>query len=236
MRSLVEGIHDRRRFAGDQAGSYRSTRPTRRTRRLSSIRKGGPMSTTHRPRKLATVASIAAASLIAVHGRLSAAPRTPDIVVTTVAELVGALVPANAGARILVVAGDYDVSVPLVVPDGATLEGQGVMSYDPSGLPAEIEPSGRTLLRSTLALVGDMLTLGDGSSLHGLVIEDALGRASGNLVAVVSRAAGAIISARVDECEMVNPNPSGVAPQGPTGRSLVAVARNLNLGQDPPPH
>src|SRR5262249_36804304 len=115
----------------------------------------------------------------------------PDIVVTTAAELQSALSPANAGARILVRAGVYDVSQALTVPDRAALVGEGVMSFDKSGLPTRFEPSGRTLLRATTALVGNVLTLGDGATVRGLVIQDIAGRpVAGNVVAVVSRAAG----------------------------------------------
>ena len=160
-----------------------------------------------------------------------------EIVVSTTAELEAALTPANAGERILVRAGDYDVSQALTVPDGATLAGEGVMSFDESGLPTGIQASGRTLLRAATALAGDVLTLGDGSAIKGLVIEDVAGRlVAGNPVAVVSRAAGDFISATVEECEIINPNPSLVAPQGATGRGLVVVTRNPNLNLDPPPH
>src|SRR5215471_15430755 len=148
-------------------------------------------------------------------------PQEPDIVVTTVAELQSALSPANAGARILVRAGAYDVSQTLTVPDRATLAGEGVMSFDESGLPTGFEPSGRTLLRATAALVGNVLTLGDGATVRGLVIQDVAGRpVAGNVVVVVSRAAGDFVSARIEECEIINPNPPLAQPQGPTGRGL----------------
>src|SRR5262249_58087641 len=106
------------------------------------------------------------------------------------AELEAALTPANAGKQILVRAGTYDIANALTVPDRATLVGEGEMLYDESGLPSGMAASGRTVLRATADLAGDILTLGDGSSLRGLVIEDAAGRATGNPVVVVSRAAG----------------------------------------------
>jgi len=186
-------------------------------------------------RKLVTIAAIAVASLGSEGARLAAAPHGPDIVVTTAAELAAALVPANEGARILVTAGEYDVSTALMVPDGATLEGEGVMTFDGSGLPGGFEVSGRTLIRATAALAGDILTLGDGVTVRNLAIEDVADR-SGNLIAVLSRSPGDSVSARVDECELINPNPNGIAPPGPTGASLVVVTRNPNLGQDPPAH
>jgi hypothetical protein len=158
------------------------------------------------------------------------------VVVTTVSELEAALVPANAGAQIVVRAGDYEIANPLTVPDRAILAGEGVMTLDESKLPAGIAPSGRTVIRAAAGLAGDILTLGNGSVIRSLVIEDAEGRAAGNPVAVVSRDAGDRVTARILDCEIVNPNPSGIAPQGPTGRGLVVWTRNPNLGEDPPPH
>jgi hypothetical protein len=166
---------------------------------------------------------------------LCAALGLAEIVVTTTAELEAALVPANAGKRILVRAGEYDLGQALTVPDDATLVGEGEMNFDESGLPTGFAPSGRTLLKSTPALVGDMLTLGDGSTVKRLAIEDAAGR-QGNPVVVSSRAAGDFVSAEIVECEIINPNPSVILPQGPIGRGLVVITRNPNLGADPPPH
>src|SRR5215471_20554999 len=149
-----------------------------------------------------------ATSIVALLGahpvRLDASPQEPDIVVTTTAELQSALSPANAGARILVRAGEYDVSQALTVPDRATLVGEGVMSFDESGLPTGFEPSGRTLLKATAGLVGNFLTLGDGATVRGLAIENIAG--PGHAVAVVSRAPGDFVSARIEECEIINPN------------------------------
>src|SRR5262245_39617881 len=135
---------------------------------------------------------------------VAASAQEPDIVVTTVAELQSALSPANAGARILVRAGEYDLSQALTVPDRATLVGEGVMSFDESGLPTGFEPSGRTLLKATAGLVGNFLTLGDGATVRGLAIENIAG--PGHAVAVVSRAPGDFVSARIEECEIINPN------------------------------
>ena len=159
-----------------------------------------------------------------------------SVVVTNSAELEAAMTPANAGKQILVKAGEYQVAHPLTVPDRAAVVGEGEMSFDADGLPTGIGASGRTVLRSTADLVGDVLTLGNGSSLRGLVVEDAEGRTTGNPVAVVSRAPGDFVAARIDACVIVNPNPSGVSPPGPTGRALVVVTRNPNLSQDPPQH
>ena len=158
------------------------------------------------------------------------------IVVTTSAELEAALSPSNAGRHIWVRAGTYDVSHALQVPDYASVIGESQMIFDAFGLPQGFDPLGRTVLRSTAGLVGDMVTLGNGATLQGLSIEDFPGRIGGNLIVVYSRSPGDFVSAAVVECEMVNPNPPGIALQGPRGRALVAITRNLNLGSDPPPH
>ncbi len=174
-------------------------------------------------------------TLLALTMVCAAAPLLAQtIIVTTTAELEAALTPANAGKRILVRAGVYDLGQALTVPDDATLVGEGEMMFDDSGLPTGFEPSGRTLLRSTLALVGDVLTLGDGATVQRLAVEDAAGR-QGNVVVVSSRDAGDDVSAELVECEIINPNPSAIVPAGSLGRALVAIARNLNLDADPPP-
>lgn len=167
--------------------------------------------------------------LLGAHpGRLAASLQEPDIVVTTTAELQSALSPANAGAHILVRAGVYDLSQALTVPDGAALVGEGVMSFDESGRPTGFEPAGRTLLRATAAVVGNVLTLGDGATVRGLAMQDVVGRlVPGSGVAVLSRAAGDSISARIEECEIINPNPPG------NSRGLVVMIQNPDLV---PPH
>jgi hypothetical protein len=184
-------------------------------------------------RRAATSIVLFAASAI-----LSApAAAAPTIVVTTSVELETALVPANAGAQIFVVEGEYAVFHPLTVPDGATLEGEGVMTFDGSGFPTGFAMSGRTVLRAATTLAGDILTLGNGSTLRNLVIQDVVGRlVAGNPVALVSTVPGDFISATISQCEIINPNPALGTPVGPTGRGVAVVTRNLNLGQDPPPH
>jgi hypothetical protein len=175
-----------------------------------------------------TMATSVVALLGVGPGRLAASYLQPDIVVTTAAELQSALSPANAGARILIQAGVYDVSQPLTVPDGATLVGEGVMIFDQSGLPTGFDPIGRTLLRATATLAGNILTLGNGATIRGLAIQDVVGRlVPGSGVAVLSRAAGDFISARIEECEIVNPNPRA------NSRGLEVMTQNPDLE---PPH
>src|SRR5262249_9161530 len=101
--------------------------------------------------------------------------------------------------------------------------------------PIGIAPGNRTLVKSTSAVTGDFISLGNNTSIRSLVIEDCPGR-SGNVIAVLSRSAGDTIAASIDRCEILNPNPISVSPQGPRGRAVLLVSRNLNLGADPSPH
>jgi hypothetical protein len=156
------------------------------------------------------------------------------IIVTDVAELEAALTPDNAGRDIVVRAGTYDLSHALTVPDGASVIGEGDMVFDASGLPWGFDPAGLTVLRSTAALAGDILTLGHGASLRNLSIEDVFGR-PGNLVLVSSRSPGDFVSATLAECELINPNGAGVLPSGPSGRAVLVLSNNRSLGGGPPP-
>jgi len=159
----------------------------------------------------------------------------PTVTVGTSAELVAALSPANAGARIHVRAGSYTVDRLLTVPDSAVLEGEGVMQFDGAGRPTGFAPGTGTTLTMTASVPGDVVTLGNGATLRQLAIEDLAGRA-GNAVGVVSRAPGDSVSASIAEVEMFDPNPHGNSPLGPTGCGLAVVTRNPNLGGYPPPH
>jgi hypothetical protein len=95
------------------------------------------------------------------------------------------------------------------------------MSFDESGLPTGFEPSGKTLVRATAGLVDNFLTLGDGATVRGLAIENVVG--PGHAVAVVSRAAGDFVSARIEECEIINPNLPA------SGRGLAVMTLNPDL-------
>jgi hypothetical protein len=77
-------------------------------------------------------------------------------------------------------------------------------------------------------VTGNFITLGNGASLQGLVIQDLVRPASvgGGVVAVTSRQPNDSVSAQVGECEIINPNPAGGAVLGVTGRGLVAVTLN----------
>jgi hypothetical protein len=148
----------------------------------------------------------------AVGGRAS-----HTIVVSSAAALKAALVDANAGRRILVRRGVYELDVALRVPAHASLEGEG---------------SGATVLKGLPVVAGDVVTLGDGTTLRRLAVEDAAGR-RGNVVAVGSRRPGDTVTATIVDCRLVTPNPIGAAPNGPVGVALTVLTNNLNRG-DPP--
>ena len=149
-------------------------------------------------------------------------------------ELAAALVPANAGRRIRIRAGTYDVVQPLTVPDGMTLEGEGVMRFAPDGHPTGFSSGPRTTLRMRANVGGDVLTLGSGVTVRNVEIVDLAGR-SGNVVAVASRRPGDSVSATIIESVIVNPNPLTVGAGGALGRGLHITTRNPNMGADPPP-
>jgi hypothetical protein len=166
--------------------------------------------------------------------RVSDAIAEQPIVVGSSAELVAALSPENAGRRIRVSAGTYAVTQPLNVPDGITLEGEGVMLFD-GGLPTGFAAGTRTALVMTANVPGNVLTLGNDVTVRRLAIEDLAGRL-GNAIGVVSRDAGDNISATISETEILNPNAHAQGPTGPTGCGLAVFTHNPNAGMDPPPH
>lgn len=144
------------------------------------------------------------------------------IVVSSVAELQAALVAANAGSTILVEPGSYVIGAPLIVPDGVTLEGHGVMLGD--DLPTGFEAGTETRILAASGFVGDLLTLGDSVTLRGLILEDVVGRV-GNVITIGSSGAGSEIAASIDECEIRNPKATGTSPSGPSGRAIAIFTR-----------
>jgi hypothetical protein len=162
-----------------------------------------------------------------------AAAAPAAVVVDTVEALETALAEASTGQRIVVARGNYEVPAPLVVPDGVSLEGEGQMLGDK--LPTGFAPATVTRIVAADGFVGDLVSLGDGARLRGLAIDYAPG-SIGNAVSVGSRGIGDAVAAEIIECEINDPNPSGVAPQGPIGEALVVLSRNLNFGADPPAH
>jgi hypothetical protein len=176
------------------------------------------------------VLALSVPGLPAVHAQ----PRQA-IVVNDASELVAALTPANAGRLILARRGTYAVRSPLIVPDGATLEGEGVMRR--SDLPDGFEPGTETRLVPDpgFAPMGvDFLTMGHGATIRNVLVEDVAGR-SGNVLGIRSRGPNDEVSALVERCEILNPKPSSAGLDGPLGRAIVVLTQNRLLGLDPLP-
>jgi hypothetical protein len=162
------------------------------------------------------------------------ASNAANLIASSFAELQAALVAAISGDTVLIRAGVYPVTQPLVVKDGVTVLGEGSMGFAQNGLPAGFALPGQTILQAESTLTGDVITLGNGTIMSALILHDG-SRSGGNLVAVSTRAPGDTISATILECELFNPNGAGVGPQGPTGRVLAVISRNLNMAAPPSP-
>lgn len=189
------------------------------------------------------LAALGAVALLAWYGaRRESAPARPALhfvgntaTIGSTAELLAALTPANAGRRIHLRAGTYDIQQPLVVPDGMTIEGDGVMLLDAVGHPAGFRTGTASVLRMTNDVGGEVLTLGDGVTLRNIEVADLAGR-SGNVIGVASRRPRDHVSATITESIVLNPNPSSIGGGGQLGSALWIATQNPNLGADPPPH
>ena len=157
------------------------------------------------------------------------------IVVSTVGELRTALRPENAGARIFVRSGDYALDAPLAVPDGTTLEGEGVLRGDHDGCARGLEGAPTIRPATPTSFSGDVLTLGDGVELRRIAVADDRD-GLGNAIGVGTRAPRDSVSVSLFECEVRTSSPPGVGLNGPTGRGLAVLTLNPGLGNDPPPH
>jgi len=177
--------------------------------------------------------SMPTAGLQALTVQNTAENATSVLIVGSAAELVEALESPNANRHIRLRPGDYAVDHPLVVPDHVTLEGGGVMRYV-EGLPTGFEKGTETTIRPSTGFAGDLLILGDGAVLFGLRLQDISSgpedsvQRTGNVVVVGSRTPGDNVSAKIIECEIINPNSFGVSPNGPVGHALVVLTRNPN--------
>jgi hypothetical protein len=176
---------------------------------------------------------VCAAISLAGWPRISAASRSHTVVVGPGADLPAVVADADAGTRIHIGAGTYRLGKPLVVPDGVTLEGDGVMlGHDlPDGFAAGTETR---LLADAATTPGDLVTLGDGATLRALVIEDIANR-PGNVVSVHSRGADDHVTASIEHCEIRDPKLPGAGPDGPLGRALAVLTQNRSLAAFPPP-
>ena len=168
--------------------------------------------------------------------RLSTASRS--IVVTTTAELVAALSADPGDLTIFVQRGTYLLDHAITVPENTALIGEGEMLYDNSGLPTGFVPETLTVIAAMPGVTGDFVTLKDGASLQGLVIQDVARPAltGGVVVMVSSQGPGESVSAQIVECEIINPNPVGATNTGPTGRGLGAITRNRPVAGGAAPH
>jgi hypothetical protein len=137
----------------------------------------------------------------------------------------------SAGARHLHLRrGTYVVDRTLVLPDGTTLRGDGVMRYDETGLPQGFEPGSETVIRAADGFAGDVVAMGHDTHLQHLVVQgvdDNDSEHGGNIVAVVSRRPNDRIEGTIVECEIVNPNPQSYTDRGPKGYGIVVVTRNV---------
>src|SRR5687767_2260212 len=103
-------------------------------------------------------------------------------------DLIAALSGATAGDTIHLLGQEYQVGVPLLIRNGVTLRGVGVMQVV-DGLPVGFQGT-TTKITAKANLEGNLLTLGNGSKVEKLVLqnasqahEDGEGR-GGHLVAV----------------------------------------------------
>jgi hypothetical protein len=131
-------------------------------------------------------------------------------------------------------AGTYEIDRLLTLPDGMTLEGEGVMVFAREGYATGFRDGPHTTLRMTASSGGNFLTLGNNVTVRNVEIVDLEGRA-GNLVAVLSRRLADTVSATIIESVLVNPNVLSITAGSAYGRGLYIVTRNEKLQADPPP-
>lgn len=160
--------------------------------------------------------------------------------VHNVAELRAALDGSVAPTTISLLAGDYPLDRPLVVPDGVLLEGVGTMA-ERDGRVAGFGANPVSVIRAAASFDGDLVTLGNDAGLRSLLLLDqtpSRGAAlrQGNVVALVSRSAGDRLSARIEDCEIVSGGAMGVTTRGPVGHGIVVLTRSPSLGETGQPH
>ncbi len=175
--------------------------------------------------------------IVALLGATAAATGADAIHVHNTTELLAAIAEANGERSIHLARGSYRVEGPLVIPDHTALVGEGRMQPDELGRALGFEPGTETIIRATKGFTGDLLTLGDGASLRGLVLQDIADEGRiGNVVSIKSRKPADIVSADIDECEIRNPNAMGFSDEGPSGHGVVVLSRDPALHLPPLPH
>jgi hypothetical protein len=187
---------------------------------------------------IAVLAFIAAATWNMYGPRDRAEPivrfKNNQAVISSSAELLAALAPANAGRLLLIRAGTYELDQLITIPDGMTLQGEGVMLFDSGGHPTGFRPDTRTLLRMSANIGGELVTLGSNVTLRNVEIEDFAGR-SGNILIVASRRPNDTVTATISESILSNPNQLNIGSGNQLGMGLWIGTRNQNAGADPPP-
>jgi hypothetical protein len=157
--------------------------------------------------------------------------------ITTVTALITALAQARPGVSVTIplLGQEYQLEVPLFIPNDVTLKGVGEMQVV-NGLPVGfLETTTRITAKSNFT--GNLLTLGNGSKVQKLRLEGASQAGGGNVVAVASRGPNDIVSATIEECELINKLSSGGGPDGPTGGAILACTHNPpDLAPPAPPN
>lgn len=92
------------------------------------------------------------------------------IVVDNISKLINALNQATTGVTIRLIRGEYKVDTPLLVPNGATLQGEGEMIME-DGLPDRFKQGTTTTISAKRGLKGNLVTLSNNSKLQQLVLE-----------------------------------------------------------------
>ena len=170
----------------------------------------------------------------------------PPSPVDTAANLIDALNRARPGDTITLRSQEYKVETPLFVLDGVTLQGAIMMQLDAQGLPVGFQGTTTTITANAPNFPGNLLTLGNQSLVRRVRLDGAnqVGfdgdGCGGNVVAVASPGKDKIVSATIEECELINKLPSagGSDSDGPTGGAILAYTRNPQkpAPPDPPPH
>ena len=187
----------------------------------------------HAINRTAALVAACIAGVAAAMPASAASTASTAVVVSDATALQRALASAHSGDRILVRPGEYRIGQTLVVPDGVSVEGSGVMQG--SSLPTGFKPGTETAIVALPRLTGDTVILNNGASLRALVVRQDVNDHSGNAVSVGSRRPSDSVSATIVECEIVNPNGPSGGPDGPTGGGVAVLTNNRGGAAAPAP-